>query len=240
MLLFEKVDKNLIRAIVFDLDGTLLDTIEDLGDSVNFALQFYGLPGMDYSFYKKIVGKGAHNLCETSLNASITKKNISFDGSVSVENILTQFKKRYQEMLNSKTRPYSGIDEALDLLQSNDVILAVISNKPDRYTKELVLQHFPKIHFQYIIGDSEEFQKKPDPSSLLFIMDKIHVEPEQVLFIGDGETDMQTAIAANVTPIGVLWGFRTEEDLIMAGAKTLLKDPSDINLELIGQIRHEK
>ncbi len=226
----------MIKAIVFDLDGTLLDTIEDLADSVNDALRFYGLPELDYPVYKRLVGKGAANLCRTALNTSFMREPSSQDHFVSAEEILAFFKKRYHERMSQKTKPYPGIIAALALLQSHDILLSVLSNKPEPNTKELVAQYFPGIHFQQVIGDGAAFPKKPDPASLLYILDKMGVAPDQTLLIGDGETDMQTAVAANVMPIGVSWGFRTEEELIEAGAKILLKDSSEVNLELLGRI----
>lgn len=230
----------MIKAMVFDLDGTLLDTIEDLADSVNHALQSHGLPVLDYSIYKKNVGNGAFNLCKASLQSSLAKIPSLSSSPVTVEEILTAFKTHYRGNMNHKTKPYPGILGGLSRLQAHGILLAVISNKPDPNTKDLVARYFPDIHFQFVIGDSDAFPKKPDPSSLRFIMKKWGVTPGQTLLIGDGETDIQTAMAAKVSPLGVLWGFRTEEELRSAGAVRFLKDPSEIGLSLIGQVDYDK
>jgi phosphoglycolate phosphatase len=225
----------LIKAIVFDLDGTLLDTLEDLADSANFALQSYGLPVLDYPDYMKLVGKGAANLCGVALNMALEKGSFPADNTVTTQDILFTFKKRYSDNMNNKTRPYPGIREALLLLQNAGFSLAVLSNKPDTYTKELVACHFPEIHFQFVIGESEAFPKKPDPFSLLFIIEKMNADPACTLMIGDGESDIETAIAAGVKPIAVLWGFRTKKELRKAGARKFMTDPSGLNPDLIGR-----
>ena len=226
--------------IVFDLDGTLLDTIEDLSESMNHALQSHGLPALDYSAYKKNVGNGAYNLCKGSLRDSLDKDSTGNAGVVIVEEILAAFKTHYISNMYNKTRPYPGIIEGLSLLARHGILLAVLSNKPDPNTKELVARYFPEIRFQAVIGESSAFPEKPDPASLRYIMDQCGVTPDQVLLVGDGETDMQTAIAAKVRPIAALWGFRTEEELHIAGAERFLKDPSEIGLSLIGQMDYDE
>ena len=239
----------MILLAVFDLDGTLLDTIEDLADSVNYALQQYDLPAIEYGHYKKLVGKGALNLCEVALKTSMDLRGeLSFASSDSdfginkerqtpcTQDILNLFRKKYESAMYPKTKPYAGIEHQLDLLQNKGVMLAVISNKPDKNTKELILQHFPKILFKYIIGDSEAFPRKPNPDSLKFIMDKLNVTAEQTAFLGDSDTDMITAVSAKTTPIGVLWGFRDEEELVNAGAKIILNNPAEIYPILTGRL----
>ncbi len=229
----------MIKLIVFDLDGTLLDTIEDLSDSMNHALQSYGLPALNYSVYMKNVGNGAYNLCKSSLGDSLEKDSTASAGVVTAEDILIAFKAHYIGNMYNKTRPYPGIIEGLSLLQRQGILLAVLSNKPDSNTKELAARYFSEIRFQAVIGESSAFPKKPDPASLLFIMEQCKVTPDQVLLVGDGETDIQTAIAAKVRPVAALWGFRTEEELRIAGSERFLNDPSEIGHSLIGQMDYD-
>ena len=249
------MELELIKLIVFDLDGTLLDTIEDLSDSMNHALRSYGLPSLDYSTYMKNVGNGAYNLCRKSLRDSLEKEpagnaglygtagskgTACSPGSVTVEEILAAFKAHYSGNMYNKTRPYPGVLEGLSELQHKGIHLAVLSNKPDPNTRELASRYFPDIRFLAVIGESAAFPKKPDPASLVHIMNLCGAGPGQTLLIGDGETDIQTAIAAKVTPLGALWGFRSEEDLRLAGAEHFLKSPSEIGLSLIGQNDYDK
>lgn len=238
----------LIKAAVFDLDGTLLDTIEDLADSANVALGLYGLPSLGYREYMKIVGYGVRNLCETALALSLRRREDSTISGESgsnkpdpdVEKIVEQFNQHYQKNKNNKTKPYDGVMDVLLNMQKNGVKLAVLSNKPDSFTKELIRLHFPTIEFTHIMGASADFPKKPDPAALNHIMKQLGVPSSQTVLFGDGETDMETANAANVLPIGVLWGFRDRETLLEAGAKVLIDKPEEMNAIIAGTVSHEK
>lgn len=230
----------MIRSIVFDLDGTLLDTIEDLADSVNEALQSFGLPELDYPVCMKIVGKGVNNLCRTALSLSTQEIAHPPEIPVTFDEMLAAFNHSYRSRLFNKTRPYIGIPAALEKLQSEGILLSVLSNKSQKYTQELVVRNFPEIRFRHVIGDGTEFPKKPDPASLLHIMEKTGAGPDQTILIGDGETDILTAIAANILPVAVLWGFRSEEELAEAGAKIFLKDPSQVDLGFLEQVCYGK
>lgn len=220
------------KIAVFDLDGTLLDTIEDLANCVNEALVHYDLLSLPIDDFKKIVGNGALNLCDVSLKKSISQNrnrtNTGHENYPDAAKLLDLFKNIYKNNISTNTKPYDGIIEALMELEKNGVKLAIISNKPDLYTKELVSIHFPKIKFQYIIGESDSFPRKPDPKSLLFIIKNLHALSEDTYYFGDSGSDMVTALNANAIPVGVLWGFRDEEELINNGAKIILEKPSDI------------
>lgn len=226
----------MIEAVVFDLDGTLLDTIEDIADSVNYALKTYELPILGYEDCKKFVGDGALHLCEKSLN--ISKANCrnsmtcQFPGA---EDILGLYREHYAVNSKNKTKPYKGIGNELILIQKAGIPMSIISNKPERFTKELVEEYFPEIRFRYVIGESKLFLKKPDPESLKFVMNKMHVEPQKTAYVGDSEIDIYTAAAAKAIPVGVLWGFRDKRILGEAGAKILIEKVEDLYNDLIGR-----
>ncbi len=228
----------MILLAAFDLDGTLLDTIRDLADSVNEALNVFGLPFLDYSEYKRIIGKGALNLCATSIEESFKKlspKDIKTLNKPLATELLVVFKEKYRVNMNSKTMPYEGITNELEKLQDNGIYLAIISNKPDVYTKELVKIHFPNIQFHYIIGDSESFPRKPDPTSLNYVMSALGVLPSQTAYFGDSGSDIQTAIAAKALAVGVLWGFRDLEELQADKADIILQSPNEISAIILNK-----
>ncbi|MHB1483155.1 MAG: HAD family hydrolase [Saccharofermentanales bacterium] len=227
----------MIEAAIFDLDGTLLDTIEDLADSVNYSLKSFGLPELGYEDYKKFIGKGAFNLCETSLKKSIMlRENGVYTGYPDADTILSVYRERYEANIKNKTKPYAGILKQLLLLQNAGIRMSVISNKPDNFTKDLVSEYFPDIRFDFVIGDCEKFPKKPDPESVKYVTDKSGVSHKNTAFVGDSEIDMYTAIAAGVVPVGVLWGFREKETLEAAGAKILIKEVNDLYKDLTAKM----
>lgn len=207
--------------IIFDLDGTLLDTLADLGDSVNAVLQEGGHPGHDYEVYKKIIGKGFRDLITRSLPESARSAG-------TVDKSLSRFLAIYAERYQNRTRPYDGIRELLCALRDSRIRLGVNSNKRDDYTNNLIRKHFPDIPFAGVFGERADTPKKPDPAAALEIARGMGIEPERIIYIGDSKTDMQTGLNAGMGAGGALWGFRDEEELTGNGATHIFRRPEDI------------
>ena len=209
------------KAVIFDLDGTLLDTIADLGDSVNAVLKKYGFPEHDYKIYKRFVGKGVKNLMIESLPFKEIDEN-------ELNKYLTDMKDEYSKRCFNKTKPYPGITDLLDYLNNKKLNISVYSNKNDDFTKSMIKNYFPDIKFDFIIGARESKPLKPDPSIPLEISEKLGFKTEEFLYLGDSEIDMKTAKNAGMFPVAVLWGFRNKKELLENGAKLLLENPHDL------------
>ncbi len=206
------------KAVLFDLDGTLLDTIEDICDAANRALEQYGFPTHTMDTYRKFVGDGALNLIIRALPED--KRDDAFSRPC-----YDAFLEDYSQNWNVKTRPYEGIPELLDTLTSRGLKMAVLSNKPHKYTIKCMEGFLPDWNFDVILGQRDEVPKKPDPTGALEIAEQLNISPSDFLYLGDTETDLKTSIAAGMFPVGVLWGFRSAEELKESGAKVLIKSP---------------
>lgn len=194
------------KLIIFDLDGTLLNTIADLAQSTNHALQVLGYPTHEESAYNFMVGNGINKLFERALP----------EGEKSEENVLRVRKEfiPYYDVHNAdKSQPYPGIPELLEQMQEKGMQLAVASNKYQAATEKLVAYYFPNIHFIAVFGQREGINVKPDPTVVFDILDIAKVSKEEVLYVGDSGVDMQTAANAGVTACGVTWGFRPRTEL---------------------------
>jgi phosphoglycolate phosphatase len=222
---------------LFDLDGTLLDTLQDLGDSVNHALCLSGYPPLPYEDYRQLVGHGVSNLCSEALHRSMTdgmsRRLVpdSLDQQAfleAAELVLSRFKAHYAKNLNVRTTPYPGVGEALMQIRDAGIIIGVLSNKSQNFTEELIQVHFSNIDFGYIIGDGGKFPRKPDPSSIRYILEKSGYAAGQTVLFGDGETDIQASISAGVDAVAVCWGFRDRRSLAEAGAETFISSPGEI------------
>lgn len=211
-----------ISAVIFDLDGTLLNTLEDIADSMNTVLNRYGFPTHPIEKYRIFIGQGLGRLAEKAIQHSNSK-------GVSIEEIIQELLKEYEKSLNNKTDYYYGIPEVLDDLTSKKLPMAILSNKNDYLTQKLAKIFFHQWPFKIISGNQPGFLKKPDPSLALNMVGKLGTKPNECIFIGDTPADMQTAINAGMFPIGVLWGFRNEEILMEAGAEILVHRPSEIS-----------
>lgn len=207
------------NAIIFDLDGTLLDTLEDLADAVNYALVKNKQPVRTIEEIKSFVGNGVRNLLIKAIDQG--EQNPAF------EQIFQDFKAYYGVHCNDKTRPYEGIMDLLKELQQEGFLLAVVSNKLDSAVKELCEQHFKGL-IQVAIGDRENQERKPAPDMIYTALSTLGVEKEQAIYIGDSEVDVQTACNAQIPCISVLWGFRTRRFLDEQGAMLFAKIPEDI------------
>lgn len=194
------------KLVIFDLDGTLLNTIADLAAATNQALRHFGYPTHETEAYRFFVGNGINKLFERALP----------DGERTEENILkirSRFVPYYDEHNTDLSRPYPGIPELLSALQKQEIRMAVASNKYQAATRKLISHYFPEINFVEVLGQREGIPAKPDPSIVYDIMRKAEVKNEEVLYVGDSNVDMQTAHHAGVTAIGVAWGFRPRTEL---------------------------
>ncbi len=207
------------KTVIFDLDGTLLDSIEDIASSMNKVLESLQLPTHKIEDYKHFVGGGVDILVENAL--SNQSKEIK-------DEVIKRFKIEYDGKLHSKTLPYDGIYELLDELKKLDINLAVLSNKPHEFTVSYVNHFFKNYDFKEVHGQKKDVPKKPDPKAALDIVKCLDSSCENTYFIGDTKIDMQTAKSANMTAIGVLWGFRDEKELRDFGADFIVSNPLEI------------
>jgi phosphoglycolate phosphatase len=209
------------KAILFDLDGTLLDSLEDLGNAVNRLLAERGFPTHDLDRYRYFVGDGAMMLITRALPKQKRKNDV-------IQACVDEFQKDYSQNWNVKTRLYDGIAEMLDELTALKLKLAVLSNKPHKFTKQCVDAFLSNWGFKIVLGQRDEVPRKPSPEGALEIAEHLNTKPENILYLGDSGVDMQTAVAAGMFPAGVLWGFRSGKELKDAGAKALLERPLEI------------
>ncbi len=208
-------------AVLFDLDGTLLDTLGDLASSTNQLMRELGFPEHPVESYKLKVGNGIAELVRRALPEE--KRNDGF-----VLPSVGRLKDIYSDRRYETTIPYEGIPEMLDRLSYEGYRLSILSNKPHDFTTSMVKELLPKWHFEYVFGSREGVPKKPDPAAALEIAEKMNLSPGEFLYLGDTGTDMKTAAAAGMFPVGVLWGFRGEEELIENGAKIVITTPVEI------------
>ncbi|MCL6589989.1 MAG: HAD family hydrolase [Firmicutes bacterium] len=209
------------RGVIFDLDGTLLNTLEDLADSMNLVLRQNGFPQHAIHLYKTFIGDGVINLVRRTLPVeSINQAAIS--------QYVAEVRQEYDKRWANKTRPYPQIPELLQELQNQKIRMAVFTNKPDAPAKLMIQHFFPGCPFEIVCGAKPEVPLKPDPTGALAIAKEMNISPEEFLYLGDTGTDMKTAQAAGMYPIGALWGFRTAEELLKNGAKLLLERPEQL------------
>lgn len=209
------------RLVIFDLDGTLLNTIEDLGEAANYALEKTGYPTHSIASYPYFVGNGVSKLLQRVLPEDArTEENV---------NELRKYFMEYYEVHNTdNTKPYPGIIELLEQLQDDGVKLAVASNKYDSAVKKLITHYFPQIKWAALEGQKEGVPVKPDPSIVFEILSKCPTKKSDVLYIGDSGVDMETARRACVTSCGVTWGFRPISELMAYHAENIANQPNEI------------
>lgn len=209
------------KGVIFDLDGTLVNSIEDLADSMDRVLLQNNFPTHSIDAYKQFVGNGVRTLVVRAL-----PERHRDDATVAeCFNMMTEI---YGKNCTAKSKPYNGICDLLNELSKRNIKLAVLSNKTDALTKEVVAQLFPNNPFEYVVGFTINELMKPNPKCALEICHNLGFTPSDMLYVGDSGTDMQTATNANMLAIGVLWGFRTQEELLKNGAKQLIKHPMDL------------
>ena len=205
--------------IIFDLDGTLLNTLFDLKESTNFALKKYGYPEKTIDEVRMFVGNGVAKLIERALPDGINNP--------AYKNCLEDFKKDYKIRMYDHTAPYEGILEMLEKLNAAGIKTAVVSNKFDAAVKELCKQYFGK-RIPVAIGESENVKKKPAPDSVLRAMDLLHAKKNKTVYCGDSDVDVQTAKNSGLPCIGVSWGFRDKALLEKEGADYIVDSPDEL------------
>lgn len=210
-----------MRLIIFDLDGTLLNTLEDLAGSVNYALHTFGYQEHLTADYRYMVGDGITKLIERALPENARTEDM-------ITRVKAGFVSHYWSHKTDRTRPYPGIPELLEKLKHAGMVLAVASNKFQEGTRDLIRYYFGDAMFQVVLGQREGIPTKPDPSIVEEILSVTGVKKKDTLYVGDSCIDMQTAVNAGVIPVGVAWGFRSSEELIGNGALHLVHTPEEI------------
>ncbi|MGN0152993.1 MAG: HAD family hydrolase [Lachnospiraceae bacterium] len=209
--------------IIFDLDGTLLNTLEDLADSVNYALRTYNLPERTLQEVKYFVGNGVELLMERAVAGALSKEE-EFE-------CLAVFKQHYSENMNHKTRPYNGILDLVKELLKRNYHIAIVSNKFDSAVKNLNVDYFENL-FPVAIGASDTVAKKPAPDSVLEALKQLKSEKERAIYVGDSDVDIMTARNSGLPCISVTWGFRDEELLRSLGTDYIIHEPMQL-LEIL-------
>lgn len=207
-----------IQAALFDLDGTLTDTLTDIADAMNRALAQFGLPTWPVEEYKYLVGNGAEVLSQRAVRGR----------SELAEDVRRVYQAWYETHNQVTTRPYPGIGEMLSALQHRGIALAVFSNKPHADTVNVVKHYFPEVPFRCVRGQQEGTPVKPDPAGALVIAQAMGVAPENFVYLGDTRVDMTCARRAGMHPVGVLWGFRQEAELRESGAEAIIRQPEEL------------
>jgi len=207
--------------VIFDLDGTLADTLEDLADAMDRVLSGEGLPAHGYAAYRRMIGHGIRQLVSDALPED--KRD-----DATIARCFERMMADYGEHSLVKTHPYDGVPELLSALGTRGVKLAVLSNKADAPTRRIVAALFPAGTFDAVAGAQPDVPLKPDPAGALRAAEGLGVAPGRIVYVGDSPTDVRTALAAGMTPVGVSWGFRTPGELVEAGASAVLDHPREL------------
>ena len=208
----------MIKAVLFDLDGTLTNTLQDIADAMNRALRLHGLPEWPLEAYRYLVGDGAKKLAERAVRE---RQELALS-------VQREYQAYYETHTMVTTQPYDGVPEMLRALEEQGYKLAVFSNKPDADTKNVVAHFFPEVGWSVVRGQAAGVPVKPDPTGALAAAEAMGVSPDEVLYLGDTSTDMACARNAGMHPVGAVWGFRTAQELTDSGAEWLARHPADI------------
>ena len=208
------------KAVIFDLDGTLLDTIPDIADSVNQTLKHFGAPTVDYEFVRKAVGNGARKLIERCFGDGFSKEEI--------DERLDYYNRLYTDSGSPKTCVYDGMGEVLIQLKKRGYKLGILTNKPQMTTDDVYETYLKQYSFDVVVGFKQGVKVKPDPTVLNQMLADLDVLPKNAYFVGDGETDVEVSINANVNNVTVLWGNRDKDELSNAGAKVFAENPEQL------------
>jgi phosphoglycolate phosphatase len=214
--------RNPPKAVLFDLDGTLLDTLDDLAASMNGVLADEGLPTAPTEAHKFMIGDGVLNYVLRALPADRR------DDQALVDRIDQAYRARYAANWANTTGAYDGVDAMLDGLLARSLRLAVLSNKPDGFTRDMVTHFLGHVPFEIVRGATDGAPLKPDPVAAVALAGQMALDPAEFLYLGDTATDMHTARAAGMFAVGALWGFRPRAELVDAGAQALIAHPMDL------------
>lgn len=209
------------NAVIFDLDGTLINTIEDIADAFNRVLRKSGYPTHQTEEYKYLVGDGARNAAKYALPED------SRDDAM-VERLLSEYIDDYKDNWDNKTVPYEGVVAMLNQLSDLGIKTAVFSNKPHANTLRCVNGFFPDYNFDVVLGQSDDRPRKPDPAGAVLIAEQMGITVDKFLFLGDTSVDVKTALAAGMMPVGAQWGYRDEKELRDAGAEMIISRPEEL------------
>jgi phosphoglycolate phosphatase len=209
------------RAVIFDLDGTLLDTLEDIAGSMNAILERRGRPHFTLHAYKMLVGDGIYEMVRRAWAPDPVRDE-------DIQQVIVEFRDEYERRWRAHSRPYPGIPELLAALSGRGIESAVLSNKSHPFTERMVLELLPDFRFAAIRGAMPDVPLKPDPEPALLIARTLRLPPSEIILLGDTKIDMRTARAAGMNPVGALWGFRGAEELLENGAARLLSSPQEL------------
>ena len=219
-----------IEGVIFDLDGTLVHTIEDIADAANTMFKQYGLPVYQEADYLRWIGNGAAKLIESALSADHDPEQL--------QSYLTTFKEIYSKNLHSKSRLYDGIPEMLDELTSRGIKISILSNKPHHLTEQVAGYYLSDWPFISIIGQREDVPRKPDPSAAIEIAGVMNIDPKRIMLVGDSQYDLKTAMAADMIPVGVTWGYGKLVIPELEGAIKYIRHPAElIQLTLLNEMK---
>jgi len=209
------------QGIIFDLDGTLVNTLEDIAESTNTILEANNFPIHEKEAYKYFVGNGLRNLVKAALPEACRQEE-------TVAKCFADMMEVYRKNCLVKSCLYDGVKELLDQLVRRNLKLAILSNKSDELTQVIAKKLLSDWPFAAVLGLRTDFPRKPHPAGALYISENLGISPEHLVYVGDSGVDMETACRAGMLPVGVLWGFRTQEELLAHGAKVLLHHPLDL------------
>lgn len=210
------------KAVIFDLDGTLTDTLKSIWKSANLALADVGLSPFEIDRYRYFVGDGAAELVKRALIADGDTELVHF------EKMAESYRRHFEKYVNYEVRPYEGIVDLIHALKEKGILLAVNSNKPHERTISVVEKHFGKGTFDILVGQSDERARKPAPDGVLYIMEQLGLSKDEVIYLGDTCVDMKTGKSAGVYTVGALWGFRDRQELEENHADAIIAHPMDL------------
>lgn len=212
----------MIKLCIFDLDGTVLDTVTTIAYYGNYALSKHGIEPIDVEEYKYFAGNGAVNLIKRALRFRDALTDETF------AKVFADYNTAYNANTSYLTAPFDGIKETLDAIKAQGIKMAILSNKPHFATCGVITSLFGEGYFDCVYGQREDVPIKPDPTAVLGIMEECNAKPEECLYIGDTGTDMKTGKNAELYTVGVLWGFRGKEELLEGGADTIIEKPIEL------------